>query len=406
MNKLKIKQVSLGQGVFYAFAPMGYINHFTRLCAGISSLSYDHELKRWTAFATEQTLASLKQKFGDDCLVWDDAQMEVEKKEKPSYSKVEQVKRPEHSANVHPKPTTEEQQETVKGSYEEVHNIPPHWRAALIRTEEQLMVRRYSHRTIKSYRAHLRLFFRTYPDIGLDDIDNELIRTYIVDRVRAGNYAESTQGQMLNAIKFWLEHVEGRPRAYVDLRPKKKTRLPNVLSFEEVIRLLKATPNLKHRCILKTIYSGGLRLSELCNLRIADINSDRMQIFVHGGKGKKDRYTTLSHSLLIDLRKYFLEYKPEYWLFEGRTGGQYSPRSVQTILRKSVDRSGVNPFATVHTLRHSYATHLLEQGTSLRHIQELLGHESSQTTEIYTHVSNSEKQRIISPLDRLEALDE
>ena len=199
--------------------------------------------------------------------------------------------------------------------------------------------------------------------------------------------------------------MEGREKAYYDLRPKKPKKLPNVLSVEEVVRLFNVIDNLKHRCILKTIYSGGLRLSEITYLRIADIHSDRMQIFVHGGKGKKDRYTTLSKGLLKDLRAYFLEYRPEYWLFEGQTGGQYSVRSVQAVLKKAVKKSKINPYATVHTLRHSYATHLLEQGTSLRHIQELLGHENSSTTEIYTHVSNHEKQQVISPLDRLEGLD-
>lgn len=164
---------------------------------------------------------------------------------------------------------------------------------------------------------------------------------------------------------------------------------------------MEVTENLKHRCVLKTIYSGGLRLGEVCNLRIQDIQSDRKQIFIHGGKGKKDRYTTLSDSLLIELRQYYLQYQTSYWLFEGQTGGQYSRRSVQAVLRKAVEKSKINAFATVHTLRHSYATHLLESGTSLRHIQELLGHASSKTTEIYTHLSNEERQRIVSPLDRL-----
>ncbi|WP_222707012.1 tyrosine-type recombinase/integrase [Neolewinella aurantiaca] len=174
-----------------------------------------------------------------------------------------------------------------------------------------------------------------------------------------------------------------------------------MLSVEEVRRLFGAISNTKHRCILKIIYGGGLRLSEVVNLRIADIHSDRLQIFVNGGKGKKDRYTTLSAKFLTELRQYFREYQPQHWLFEGQTGGQYSKRSVQAILRKAVDKSGVNPLCTVHTLRHSYATHLLESGVSLRHIQELLGHANSSTTEVYTHVSTAEKQGVISPLDRI-----
>ncbi len=150
-----------------------------------------------------------------------------------------------------------------------------------------------------------------------------------------------------------------------------------------------------------TIYSGGLRLSELTNLRITDIHPDRQEVFIHSGKGKKDRFTTLSKKLVKELAIYQLEYSPTYWLFEGQTGGQYSTRSVQDILRRSVKVAGINPYATVHTLRHSFATHLLEHGVSLRHIQELLGHGSSKTTEIYTHISNVHRRSIDSPLDRL-----
>jgi integrase len=189
-----------------------------------------------------------------------------------------------------------------------------------------------------------------------------------------------------------LEQVEGRERTYINLRPKKKKQLPNVLGVEEVVRLLNAVDKLKHPCILKAIHSGGLRLSELTNLRLADIPSDRMQIFGHDGKCEKDRYTTLSKGLLLDLRTCFLEYKPDYWLFDGHTGGQYPVRTVSAILKNAVKRSGVHPYPTVHTLSHRYATHLSEQGTSLQHIQELLGHASSTTTEIYTHMSTAEKQ--------------
>lgn len=171
--------------------------------------------------------------------------------------------------------------------------------------------------------------------------------------------------------------------------------------MEEVKCLFATVDNLKHRCILKVIYGGGLRLSEAVSLRHVDVHTDRLQLFVHAGKGKKDRYTTLSQNFLEELRRYFQEYRPEYCLFEGQTGGQYSVRSVQAVLKKAVKKSGINPRGTINTLRHSYATHLLELGTSLRHIQELLGQANSTTTEIYTHVSNTEMQRVRSPLDDL-----
>ena len=279
--------------------------------------------------------------------------------------------------------------------------VAPHWREALLRTEEELRVKRYSWRTIKSYLGHLRRFFAEHPTLTPESVDTTTVRRYIIRRAEAGNYAASTQNQLLNALKFWLERIEGHEKTFIELRPKQPQQLPQVLSVDEIRRLFAATDNLKHRCILKLIYGGGLRLSELCNVRLADIYYDRLQIFVKAGKGAKDRYTTLPNSLVEELTAYQKVYAPTYWLFEGRTGGTYSVRSVQAIMKRAVKRSGVNAYATVHTLRHSYATHLLEQGTSLRHIQELLGHHSSRTTERYTHVTDRERARVVSPLDRL-----
>ena len=210
------------------------------------------------------------------------------------------------------------------------------------------------------------------------------------------------QNNFINAIKCYYEFVLGRDRTYYDLqRPKKPFQLPNVLDQAEVIKLFQAVDNLKHRCILLAIYSAGLRLSEVVNLRIADIRRTDKSIFVKAGKGKKDRYTLLSDTLLVELERYWQAYKPKYWLFEGQTGGQYSVRSVELILRKAVTKSGVNPYATVHTLRHSFATHLVISGLDILTLQKLLGHESPVTTEIYVHLSHQHMQQIQSPLDRL-----
>lgn len=167
------------------------------------------------------------------------------------------------------------------------------------------------------------------------------------------------------------------------------------------MKLLQAVENLKHKCILLAIYSGGLRLSEVTNLRLADIRRDDKSIFVKAGKGKKDRYTLLSKMLLAQLDIYFQHYKPSYWLFEGQTGGQYSNRSVQCILRDAVTKSGVNPFCTVHTLRHSFATHLILNGHDSTYIQKLLGHEKPETTAIYIHLTGEQIRQIESPLDKL-----
>ena len=280
--------------------------------------------------------------------------------------------------------------------------LAQHWAEALQHTEEQLRVRRYSWRTVKAYTAHLRRFFGMHYDYTPEQIDTAVVRRYILEQSDQGSYSASSQHQLLNALKFWLEHVEGREKTFVELRPKKRHTLPQVLDVAEIKQLFAVVENLKHRCILKVIYGGGLRLQELCNLRLSDVYYDRLELYVKAGKGRKDRYTTLPQSLLHELEQYRAQHQPTYWLFEGREGGQYSPRSVQAILKRAVVRSRVNPHATVHTLRHSYATHLLERGISLRHIQELLGHNSSRTTEIYTHVSGAERRRIVSPLDTLE----
>ncbi len=383
MERLLISKEWDGDFASYSFKPKGYVDNFYERTAGMMGIGFDKRRKRWTAPARKETLEYLRATFGADCLVWSGGGVA--------------------GSNVpsRPRPAIPRQPSSRPPATSPPKALPEHWRNALHRTEEQLKVRRYSWRTVKSYLSHLKRFLADHSQLTLEQVTSEVIRTYIVKRTAAGNYSEATQNQLLNAIKFWLEQVEGREKAFIQLRPKEPKKLPGVLSMEEVSRLFQATDNLKHRCILKTIYSGGLRLGELCNLRIQDIHSDRKQIFVSSGKGKKDRYTTLSDSLLVELREYFREYRPSYWLFEGQSGGQYSRRSVQAILRKAVDKSKINAHATVHTLRHSYATHLLESGTSLRHIQDLLGHASSKTTEIYTHLSNEERQRIISPLDRL-----
>ncbi len=361
----------------YAFRPRHFIEDFFGQCWNVNGMKYDQLHKVYTAPQRNETIKALRASFGQGCLDWSLRLQDP------------------------PEPGTLDVPSSAKVRVDE-QDLAKHYKEALHRTEEQLRVRRYSYHTVKNYLGHLRVFFGAQGERPIEEINTDVIRDYINRKVERGNYAESTQNQLLNAIKFWLEQIEGRERAYVDLRPRKIKKLPRVFSPAEIRKLFKQTENLKHRCLLKTIYSGGLRLSEVCNLRIEDVNSERGQIFVHGGKGKKDRYTTLSKSLLVDLREYFMVYRPQYWLFEGQSGGQYSTRSVQAVFRKAVDNARVNPYATVHTLRHSYATHLLEQGTSLRHIQELLGHSSSRTTEIYTHVSNKERQSIQSPLDRLE----
>jgi integrase/recombinase XerD len=213
----------------------------------------------------------------------------------------------------------------------------------------------------------------------------------------------SYQNQSINAIKFYYERVLGGQRkVYLVERPRSEHTLPVVLSQQEIQAILKIPTNLKHRAILTTIYSAGLRVSEALNLKMSDIDSNRMQIRVEQAKGKKDRYTLLSPKTLELLRSYYIAYKPATWLFEGASGQKYSDRSIQFILKDAVTKAGIQKRVTVHTLRHSFATHLLENGTDLRYIQSLLGHESSRTTEIYTHVTTRGFDKIKSPLDNLD----
>jgi len=202
--------------------------------------------------------------------------------------------------------------------------------------------------------------------------------------------------------KFYYERVLGGQRKiyYVE-RPKTEKTLPTVLSESEIVDILKNLKNLKHKTIIITIYSGGLRIGELMRLKVNDIDSDRMQILIRQSKGKKDRFTLLAEKTLKILRLYYDEYKPKEYLFEGQNGGMYSARSIQTILKAAVAKTSIKKHVTVHTLRHSFATHLLENGTDVRYIQSLLGHSSSKTTEIYTHVTTKGMEKIKSPLDKL-----
>ena len=266
----------------------------------------------------------------------------------------------------------------------------------------KLKVMRYSQSTVNVYTHFFRAFIQYYHDKPLDSITKEEIQQYLLHLIRTKNIAVSTQNQVINAIKFYYEQVNSLERTYYFIdRPKKELKLPKVLSKEEVLRLLQETKNIKHKAMLSLIYSGGLRIGELLNLRVEDIDSDRMLINILGGKGKKDRTTLLSVTILPLLRSYYITYKPQNWLFEGPGHKQYSPSSLRNIFMRAKARAKIFKNITPHSLRHSFATHLLEKGTNLRYIQKLLGHSSSKTTEIYTHVCTTNLTDITSPFDLL-----
>lgn len=259
--------------------------------------------------------------------------------------------------------------------------------SALAKVHQKLILKSYSLNTVRNYKHELGIFFKYFENHNLKKLDKSQIEGYIFYLIDKYKISESKQNMAINAIKFYYEEVLNLPREYYEIqRPKRPKTLPNVLSHDEILRLINSPKNIKHKAILYTLYSCGIRVSELLNLRIKDVRSDLGYVFIKGAKGKKDRHTVLSIHLLKILRSYYKQHKPSYWLFEGQSGGKYTSKSIQKIYRKAQQETGANPWSTPHTLRHSFATHLLESGENLRNIQIMLGHESSKTTEIYTHV--------------------
>jgi len=266
-----------------------------------------------------------------------------------------------------------------------------------------LQSKRYSESTIGTYADALSTFLRFYANKAFSEIDNSDVIKFNNDYILQNKFSSSYQNQVVNAIKLFFRTIENKVMETEKVhRPRTEKLLPNVLSKEEIKAILNAPSNIKHKAMLSLIYSCGLRRSELLNLKISDIDSKRGLIIIRQAKGKKDRVVPLSVKILDLLRQYYTAYKPKDWMFEGQSGkGQYDERSLASVLLQALQKSNINKPVTLHWLRHSYATHLLENGTDLRYIQEILGHSSSRTTEIYTHVSNHNIQRISSPYDNL-----
>ncbi len=266
-----------------------------------------------------------------------------------------------------------------------------------------LLSKRYSDSTVKTYTEALKSFLTFYNKKSVAEITNDDVIRYDNDYILENNLSASYQNQIINAIKLFFTTVrETKIEINKIHRPKRAKLLPNVLSKEEVKLILNAHSNIKHKTMLSLIYSCGLRCGELLALKPVHIDSKRNLVLLKNAKGKKDRIAPLSPKILDMLRIYYTDYKPIHYLFEGqRTGMPYDARSLQLILKQALQKVGISKPVTLHWLRHSFATHLLESGTDLRFIQELLGHSSSKTTEIYTHVSTKSIQQIKSPFDDL-----
>ncbi|WP_235843208.1 site-specific tyrosine recombinase/integron integrase [Maribacter hydrothermalis] len=263
----------------------------------------------------------------------------------------------------------------------------------------KLELKRYANSTVRTYVSFFEMFINYYKEKELITIDESDIRNFLQHLVQR-NVSNSYLNLAINAIKFYYEVVLDMPNRFYEIeRPRKESKLPKVISKEEILSIIENTNNLKHKCIVQLLYGSGLRRSELLNLKIEDIDSKRMLIRVVGSKGNKDRQTLLSRNALKDLRRYFTKYEPKIYLFEGKTGIKYSGASVLKIVKSAAERAKIRISVTPHILRHSFATHLLESGTDLRQIQVLLGHSSSKTTEIYTHVATNTFESIKNPLD-------
>lgn len=275
-------------------------------------------------------------------------------------------------------------------------------KSAMVAYQEQLQLKNYSKNTYKSYSAEFGKFLIDLKSVPAKDLAQARLRSYFVFCIKAKGMKTAQLNQRINAVKFYYEQVLMKPKMFFDIpRPKKESTLPKVFSITEVKRFLSATENLKHRIMLKLCYGMGLRASELCAIKITDIDSDRMILMVSQGKGKKDRYVNLPESILEELREYYKTYKPTEYLFEGLYGKQYSYSSLKNVFNRALRKSRVRKKLTLHSLRHSYATHLMEVGTDIRFIQELLGHNDIKTTQRYLHVSKRSIGAIKSPLDLL-----
>lgn len=270
---------------------------------------------------------------------------------------------------------------------------------------KRLRHRNYSWNTIKTYHSYFVRFLNYHNDYTMEQIDlfsTTDIDAYHEKMVQQKDVSFSSINQSASAIKYYYREILGRELTDSSfIRPKRGSQLPTTLTETEISSILAQIENIKHSSMIWLLYSSGLRVGELIDLRIEDVLSERKMLYLKSAKGNKDRYTILSERLLVQLRKYYTIYKPKHWLFEGQFGGQYSPQSVRKIFSAAVKKAKITKRVTLHTLRHSFATHLLESGTDLRYIQVLLGHNSSKTTEIYTHVSRLNLERIKSPGDNI-----
>jgi len=271
------------------------------------------------------------------------------------------------------------------------------------RMQEDLLLKAYSPHTQRAYLGCARHFARHYLR-SPEEMGEPEIRSFLLHLVRERKASPATLGMYVNALKFLYNVTLKRPEAVKGIsHPKRPKTLPVILSPEEVLRILAAVRSVKHKAIMATAYAAGLRISEVCGLRLADIDSQRRRLHIRAGKGKKDRYVMLGESLLALLRQYYQAARPEgEYLFPGQKPQRHiTPSAVRQVLQKVIRQTGLAKRVTMHTLRHCFATHLLEAGTDTRILQVLLGHSSIRTTLRYTHITDRLVQKLVSPLEMI-----
>lgn len=283
-----------------------------------------------------------------------------------------------------------------------IHKVSDNNRKELLRLENHLILHGYAANTIRTYCNEFSQLLYLLHDHAVDTLSSEKLQAYFLYCHQHLKLSERSIHSRMNAIKYYFEQVLRKDALFFDIpRPKKPLSLPKSLNKSEVKKLFSVTDNVKHQLILKVCYGMGLRVSELVGLKLVHIDSVDMKVLIEQSKGKKDRYVHLPQSILEEMRSYYLLYRPQVFLFEGNPGQAYSKRSIQQIFKQAMRKAGIDKQIGVHGLRHSYATHLLEYGTDITFIQQLLGHKDVRTTQLYTKVSQYSLAQIVSPLDRL-----
>ncbi len=392
MNTIQVEKVIHKQENRLALR-FGYNPSLARLLKNIPDIRWSQTLKAWhLPDSTESKVELAKLTKNRIILRWVD-QIDIEPTATDDFPS---------TIDLSQEDQTEELQKADIIEFRKRIESDDRFKSEIEKFDRYLTQRRYSPSTINNYTEGLKMFFK-YTSKPVLEIVNRDLEQFNHDFIIKNRYSLSFQNQIINAVKLFFRSIYNA-KFDVDAveRPRREHKLPNVLSKEEVKRIITAPTNIKHRTMLSLIYACGLRRSELLNLKPQDIDSKRSILIIRQAKGKKDRIAPISGTIIEILRDYYKAYKPKVWLFEGqKKGEQYSEKSLQSVLKSAVKIANIKKPVTLHWLRHSYATHLLESGTDLRYIQELLGHRSSKTTEIYTHVSTQSIQKIRSPFDEL-----